>query len=465
MLGLAGAGTLLPSLGGRVARADGGAIPKRIIFFYTEQGTIRPLWAPSAPNAPPAMMLDAPWSTTDHTLGRLHQPLVPYKRQLLFLDGIDMLSAGIDGGHARGNDHALTATDQTGSGETLMGGGISFDQFLAKQLNQPAPVTLLPSLEMYAGTGHDAGGPEGRPLYEGPGLPVPLPGSPKAWYDRLLPNGPRPTSPEDIAALAHATAQQRRVLDFTKSEFAALSAKLGKTSKERIDAHAAAIADLSKRMGIAGSASCRQPDRSLVRESGYESDVDVALRLTQTALACDLTRVVSLYLTVPPDGVYGFHPVSDALTHHALVHAVCGGGGGTVSALDKDPEAVDILVRYHAYNASQYAKLLGLLDSIPEADGGTLLDHTAILWCGQLACGDHTLYGLPYILGGGFGGTLNRGRYVRYPRKQRPDLDLGGRDAGPAHNDLFVALANRMGLPISTFGKASVCSGALAGLS
>ncbi len=464
MLGLAGAGTLLPSLGGgRTARAAGGKIPKRIIFFYTEQGSIRPLWAPSVPGAPPANTLSAPWSTTDHTLGPLHQPLVPWKRQLQFLDGIDMLSAGKDGGHNRGNDHALTATGQTATG---LGGGVSFDQFLAKQLNQPSPQTLLPSLELYVTDGgHDGGGPEGRPFYEGADLPVPIPGKPSAWYDRLFPNGPRPTSPEAIAKLAHTTAQQRRILDFAKSEFAELGSQVTKAKKDRIDAHAEAVADLSRRIGIGGSASCRQPDRSLLQTGGYDSNIDIALRLTQTALACDLTRVVSLYVNVPPDGVYGFRPVKDAATHHALVHAVCGGGGGTVSALDNDPEAVDVLSRYHAYNASQYAKLLSLLDSIPEADGGTLLDHTAILWCGQLGSGDHSLWGLPYVLGGGLGGTLNRGRYVRYPRKQRPDLALDGRDAGPAHNDLFVALANRMDVPISTFGKSDVCSGALAGLS
>lgn len=464
MLGLVGAGTLAPSLGGRSARASGGPIPKRIIFFYTEQGTIRPLWAPNAPGAPPADKIDAPWSTSTHTLGKLHQPLVPFQKQLLFLDGIDMLSAGESGGHVRGNDHALTATDQI-NGDSI-GGGISFDQFLGKQLNQPSPVTLLPSLELYVNdNGQDGGGPEGRPFYEGPGMPVPIPGRPSTWYERLLPNGPRPTSAEDTAKLAHAMAQQRRVLDSTNAQLASLAPKLGKAGKARIDAHAAAIADLSKRIGISGSASCRQPDRSILREAGYESNIDVALRLTQTALACDLTRVVSMYVTVPPDGVYGFRPVNDAREHHALTHAVCGGGGGSVSEMQNNPEAVDVLSRYHIYNAAQYAKLLALLDAIPEADGGTLLDHTAVLWCGQLGSGDHTLWGLPYILAGGLGGTLNRGRYVRYPRKQRPELNLGGRDAGPAHNDLFVALANRMGLPITTFGKAEVCSGALGGLS
>ena len=38
----------------------------------------------------------------------------------------------------------------------------------------------------------------------------------------------------------------------------------------------------------------------------------------------------------------------------------------------------------------------------------------------------------------------------------------GGKD--PAHNDLFVTLANYMGIPITTFGNPKVCKGPLAGL-
>ena len=60
------------------------------------------------------------------------------------------------------------------------------------------------------------------------------------------------------------------------------------------------------------------------------------------------------------------------------------------------------------------------------------------------------------------GGAVNAGRYVRYPRT--PNGDWPAYSRGPAHNDLFIALANMMGVPTATFGNPSVCTGPLGGL-
>ena len=61
------------------------------------------------------------------------------------------------------------------------------------------------------------------------------------------------------------------------------------------------------------------------------------------------------------------------------------------------------------------------------------------------------------------GGAVKTGRYVRYPRAK--DMNLWPTySTGPAHNDLFVSLANLMGVQTSTFGNPAVCKGPLAGL-
>ncbi len=484
MLGLGGAGYLLPSLGGGAnARAAGPAVPRRILFFYTEQGTIKQSfdgklvmpWTPSAPGAPDAAAITVPWSTRDHTLGELHQPLVPFKNKLTFLDGLDMVSAQADpiggaNGHIGGETHALIAANRQ---SPELGGGPSIDQYIAKAINSPSPLTSLRSLEMYVNQWGSDGGGEAHPLYESSGQAIPLRGDCGAVYDRMLPNGPKGTTPEQKARLARMVGQQQSVLDFAKGDFSSLSSRLGKRDRERLDSHASAVSDLRSRLALGANVACVQPDRSIVAGTGfdearsrgevvYERNADVMMRLAQTALACDLTRVATVYMGVPPDSIFGYREVEKTTGFHDMIHQTNGGN----PVLGNNPEAMRIVKNYHSYISSQYAKMLALLDAIPEPDGGTLLDSTLVVWCGQIAAGDHSLDRLPYVIGGGgaMSGAITPGRYVRYPRKIDPGAWYSHGSIGPAHNDLFVSLANAMGVSTNTFGNAQVCKGPLAGL-
>jgi hypothetical protein len=179
--------------------------------------------------------------------------------------------------------------------------------------------------------------------------------------------------------------------------------------------------------------------------------MDVFQRLIQVALACDLTRVATLYVSQPPDDLFGYQAgMSGTGDFHDMVHQT----SGLLPPLDGDPTALGIVRAYHTYHATQFAKFLQLLNGITESDGTTLLDNTLVVWCGQLAGGDHSLDRLPYLLAGKMGGAVTPGRYVMMPRSP---------NGGPAHNDFFVSLANMMGVATSTFGNPSVCKGALTG--
>jgi len=187
--------------------------------------------------------------------------------------------------------------------------------------------------------------------------------------------------------------------------------------------------------------------------------MDAAMRLAQLALSCDLTRVLTFYAAVPPDNVINYRSVQGTTDFHDMIHKT----NGVAPTLANDPTAMGIVTGYHKYMAAQFAKLIGVLDSVIESNGATLLDNSLVVWCGQLAGGDHSLDHIPYVLAGGLGGAVKTGRYVRYPRKPSNTNDSGS--DGPAHNDLFTALANMMGVPTSKFGNATVCKGALEGLS
>jgi Protein of unknown function (DUF1552) len=489
MLGLTGAAALAPDLVRALSSSNTEAlagplnIPRRIVFFYTEHGTLQQtydeggknvyknFYLPDVPGAPAATTITSPWSTTAHTLSEIHQPLEPWKKDLLLVHGLDMVSGFIDplapgNGHYAGATHAMTAVNRA---TPSLAGGISIDQFIAKAINSPKPQTLLPSLDLYVSEdGGDAGG-ESAALYSGSGQPLLCSGNVLAAYDRLFPGGSQATAAEE-AARARALLRKKKVLDSLRKQYETSGNRSSKVDRERLLAHSAALGDLRDRIDLTG-VTCAplekktfmgMPERGAAR---YSFLADSMMRLTQTALACDLTRVATIYMGQPADALVGYRSIQGTDSLHDLIHKTHGGN----AALRKDADGMKIATDYHKYHAAQFAKLLGLLKAIPERDGGTLLDHTLVVWCGQLANGDHTLNYIPYVLGGKMGGAVTPGRYVRYPRKPQDGATPYGWNVdgtvGLPHNMLFVALAQAMGVSASTFGNPTLCTqGPLKGL-
>ena len=450
-------------------------IPRRVVFFYSEQGTLKqfnddgslkPFWAPTAPNAPNPLSIQQPWSTDTFTLGDMHGPLESLRNKLLFLDGIDMLSSNVDptgpgNAHLGGETHALVANNRLSAS---LAGGPSIDQFIAQQINSPSPVTALPSLELTINALlQDAGGFETAPLYAAAGQPIPIPGRPSNVYNRMFPDGPTP--PDDNGEAEKRAAQQRSVVNFASKDFSSLAGRMSKLDRDRLTAHADSLRDLEERLALLPSAACVEPEPTITAgetwggdKAAYEANADIMMRLTQVALSCDLTRVATIHLSVPPNDAFGYYSVNGTTDFHDMVHQT----SGVAPALADNPEAIAIVKACHTYHSQMFANFIAMLDSIPESDGTTLLDNTLVVWCGQLAGGDHSLDRIPYILAGGMSGAVTPGRYVRYPRVASNNWPAYS--DGPAHNDLFVALANMMGVEIDSFGNPDVCKGALAGL-
>jgi hypothetical protein len=417
----------------RSALAAPGDIPKRLIFFYTQQGTLRNLWAPTG-------------TETSFELGPLHGPLQTYKSELLFLHGLDMRSNEVDptspaNAHYGGTTHSLTGIDrQSGT----LPSGPSIDQFIASGLSRGGPLTAFPSLELAAA---NVSG-EWAVSFAGSGQPVTFSTKPDETYERLF---GRFMAPDDSAALARQE-QDELVLRYAAGEFDAKAASFGRGDRLRLEAHAAAIRDLQKRLTLTGGSACTKPEATgFAGKRDYVAIADANLHLATAALACDLTRIVTLALPELPSAQVGYTSGAHGTTDlHDLVHKTAENG-----ELKDNPDAVAPIKRYHQYHAQQFADLLALLDGIPESDGQSLLDHSVVLWCGQLGSGSHDLSWLPWMLAGSGGGYFETGRFLQLPRTNKQGL---------AHNDLFVSLANYMGLDIATFGNASACQGPLPGL-
>jgi hypothetical protein len=443
MLGMAGAASMLPGTGLGRARAQTAQIPKRILFFYTNHGTHRSAWLPKGLNGAPAA------TETAFDLNEILVPLQAYKKDLLIIDGLDMLSSDEQNGpaknaHIRGHCHSMVAADMASSDQA---GGISIDQHIAKMLNSPSPITPIPSLEI----GVD---PNVETLisYAAASQKLPIEMEPKKAFNRLFPTGSAPGG--SMAATDTASAKQRSVLDFVLGEFNGVKAKLDANARQRCEAHADAVRDLETRLGIAVARSCTAPQLAAAANRNsdyagyYTTTADNFMRVVQAAFSCDLTRVVTFSLEAIPDKISGYTSSAFGSTDmHDLIHKVAMPN----DAASKDPGAVGLVKSFHTEYAKQFAKLLGYLSSMQEADGQTMLDHTIVLWCGEIAEGNHDLHKLPWLIAGQGGGSVRTGRFLSVPRSPSPR----------GHNDLFVALANAMGSNITTFGNPAACKGAL----
>ncbi len=468
-LALAGsASAMLPSLLPRRARAGQPVLPPRVIFVYN-MGTVRELYDPVATAGNPAP------TETDFELAPIHDALKPFKSDLILTRGISMASQDADtsafaNSHVRGGTHALTATNRK---TPALAGGPSIDQLIAKTLNAPTPVTRYPSWEldflnapdMEGGTSYIAAGQTNDRLYGA-----------SAVLGEFPADLGQQTEAQKKAAAAK-LARSQASLDLALGEYGGIKARLSKDDRAKLDQHAQTIRDLRAQMQLGTSVTCQPPDAALQgdiatfnvrpgsgatqaeRGAWVKRGWDVQARLAVSALACDLTRVQILHLPGygAIDDVIGYEPADygGGKAHtgtHDLAHQCSGinqyGSGGTLWDV---PAAVDLMRKLDTAQAQMFAQLLGYLKAIPRGDGGTLLDSTVVVYCGQIANGYHETDDLPWILAGGANGYFRTGRFLKYPK-------------GTAHNDLYVSIANAMGVNVQTFGNPAVCKGPLSNL-
>ncbi len=168
------------------------------------------------------------------------------------------------------------------------------------------------------------------------------------------------------------------------------------------------------------------------------------------ALACDLTRVVTLQWSASTNNrPYPFLTYDDG-----------GGGGpqpisGDEHLLGHQPDSdtiswgkLDVIRRWYM---QQLAYLLGKLAAVPEGEG-TLLDNTVVIWLSEIARGNtHSHYDAPFLLCGGAGGSWATHRYLSFT-------------GDVPHNNLWVSLLNACGVSGTTFGDPAHCTGPLSGL-
>ena len=431
--GAGGVAIGLPFLGAmldaRRTVAQPGEIPKRFVAFFTSNGTLAERWRPSG-------------SGTDFTLSEILMPLAPHQSDIVVLDGVDMRTAiensGGRNGHDIGMGHCLVARplEQGPSGFGEFGhlwdgsaGGISLDQEIANHLGAESRYR---SLEFGLNAFIRQAIPS-RLCWRAPFEPVPPMDDPAVAFDRIFGSGVT-----DPMRLAELKAQRETVLDAVMDDYHRLNSRLGADDRRRLDAHLTAIRDVETRIAAADTmTACEIPGRP--GDGGYPEKGRAHLDLMVMSMACELTPVTSMQWSTAQGGTR-FSWLGIDRGHHDLSHDG-----------DSNEDTKNAIAAINHWYAEQFAYLLEQMKAIPEADGGSLLDHSVVLWCNELGRGNsHTREDIPYVLAGRAGGGMRTGRYLQYGNEP--------------HGNLFVSIMNALGIDQSTFGDPDYCTGPLTGL-
>lgn len=439
----AGASALaLPFLRTHRARAALAGPPTRFVFLYTPNGQPRDKnsWDPTGGETDFAF-----------TTGSVLEPLSALRPKLIGFTGVNLNTmalevSGLNSGH-NGSGHLLTANKMLGTEvNNLRGGAISVDQYIAKQLSaDPATRTPMPSLELAVNQHGDyCTKVHCRVVFAGADQPLPALGA-RTAYDRIVQGIMQPTVDPNAVKRE---ARRRGVLDLVQRELGALKTQIAAEDAKRLDQHLTSIRELEQRLAtsVDAGASCISPHARPSTEQSFSDnnrtpDVFRAqLDNTVLALSCNLTRIVTLQ--------FGSEGGSDTTTypwlnigeaHHALTHK---------EGANYWQKLIDI----GRWWSKEVAYFLGRLNSIPQGDGTTLLDHTVFLWgTPQGNALYHANRNVPFLMAGSGGGYFRTGRWLKYD--------------GASHSNMLVSICRAMGLSTTKFGHPDYCTGPLPGLS
>lgn len=417
------------------AHATGGG-PKRIVFFYTPNGTRLQHWRPTG-------------GESNFELSPILSPLAPMRDRLTILDGIDNAAIDADGS-APGNGHQGTGTLLTGArlnpgnfdeGGELAGwaSGPSLDQFLGQRF---AAQTPFASLELAVNYGNHPQTPRTRMSFRGSDDPVAPDANPYSVYDRVFAGAEGPS--QDVLRRLEA---RKSVFDGVTEELARLQSRVSAADRVRLEQHAQSVRSVEQQ--LSSGLNCSGPELpgglDGYSSSNYEPHADLQIDLLAAAIACGSTRVASLFFMHETAGPV-FSWLGQSTPYHELSH---------LDVASPESEYVQI----QQWMAQKYLRLLHKLDEIPEGSG-SVLDNTVVVWMSPISNSwKHANRNIPVVLAGSCGGALRTGRVLRWG--SFGDTDGDSNHGGRTNNDLLMTLAHAMDEPVDHFGDADLCTGLL----
>lgn len=264
------------------------------------------------------------------------------------------------------------------------------------------------------------------------GVMLPSDFKPSDVFRRLFVNG----TPDEVAEQTRRLGEGRSIMDLMGEETRRLQRRVGKRDGERLDEYFTTVREVEQRLHKSQEWATR-PKPSVNAKvpvdipgtADFAGQTRLMFDLMQLALENDSTRVITFRIqgqqTVPvvPGVNQGWHNLS----HHG-----------------KDPEKLDQLRKIELEQMRLFAGLLTKLKATKEG-GGTLLDHTSVLYGSNMGnASSHDTKNMPIIVAGG---GFKHGQYLAYDQENNAPLP-----------NLYVALARKQGLDVQKFASSKATS-------
>ena len=447
----AGTAALLgrPLLRGAFAQPAAGI--KRLLVIYMPNCNIRANWVPSGGRVVAGGTGDA----KSFTLKSGNDGLTAARDQMTLLTGMNLPNIGGDphgsgiirlmtGGTIRAGEKAR----DPGAG-TLGQGNLpllpSIDQVLVDK-SAALKGTAIPSLHLGADTRADDGRTDIHlrvMSYDTTSMPTPVPPEiePVKTYARLFGSlmptgGPAP----DLAAMDRMLREEKSVLDFVSADLARLSQRLPGGQRDKLDRHLDGLREIERSLsrGATGGGSTVQlpgPPEAVKPNvsANHKKIVDESFAILKLGMQLDVTRMmtfmfgsgnsqVSMGDFLPGYAKGGLHPMAHGYKSAALTQAT----------------------NWYCTTVAAFVKDLG---ATPESDGsGSVLDNTIVVMASEVAQ-YHEHDDIPFVMFGGKNLGLIGGRCLNY--------------AGRTPSDVWVSVANAMGVDLPSFGDPAYGKGAL----
>ncbi|MBX7193100.1 MAG: DUF1552 domain-containing protein [Sandaracinaceae bacterium] len=396
-----GAGAMAPFFPTTVADAEDDGI-QRLFLFTHPNGSIPDRWrhngagdAFRSGEALPTMM------------GPMLAPLDRHRERLVLLDGVDITSStltaiGDEGGASMLPGHSARTVLWSGARMIrnpayanedhvrFHSNGPSIDQLIGRSLGTRFGSLVLGTtswlgLDSYSvWSFRGASDPEAAII------------DPQVTFDLLfgMVDG-------DATASARRRAERRSVLDVVRGELTRLRAELPSEDRDRFDRHVASVSDLERRVRDGAVTVCSRPDRPRWSDDNEQIfRLRAQVELAMAALACDLTRVVSLALG-KEGGTLSW--LDDGSDPHLASHESWGG-----TTTEARMAAAEIVTRQNRVVAEEVASMIDQLSARGLMESSILVWGTPMGWGGP-----HTNYNAPFVLASGRA-DLQTDRYHRW---------------------------------------------------
>jgi hypothetical protein len=390
LLAAAGALPFLPYL----ASAAPGPAPQRLVLFLGPLNGLQPGWEPQGSGA------------TAKLSSRL-APLAPFQSRLTIINGLNGPVQSFQDGHKQAMAGLWTGSALSSSERPT---SASLDQLLAARLSLPTP---FKTLEFGVMSDQGLQGATARMIFGPGGNPIAPESSPERVYARVFG--------------APVTVGRTTVFDAVKRQLSLVRDSVSVEDRHKLEAHLESLQAIEKRLSQTSTCTAKAPATVQPTNDAFPTLYQQQLELMVMALACDRTRIASFQPSTSISTLrMGWVPGITGDFHFGTMH------GGTEAQR----------VALNEWFVQRFVDLLRALDSVKEGEG-TLLDHTTVVWAGEMAAGDHRNWPLPVVMAGGpssgfrLGQTLvvDRASYTRVLQAvlhsfRVTDVRLGTYDTG-----------------------------------